>query len=487
MSNLFPKKIFFYLLAGIFFFIIFISFQTSLLYQGQKVYTYLIFSLISNFLIIFSLRKNATYFEIFMSFFLWVGFWFKYSAIVILENGKFTEGANNAQYPAAEVIDESLFVVSVGILGFILSGYFRQYFFNYPKKIEINLNSFFYFKYRKYILFLFSLLILAVFFINIFFSIFQKGIYIENNYFIITQLISYFLLYGLATISSIILFYEFLNFKKIYFLTIFITLFENFLSSVSMLSRGMIFNTSCILLSFYQIHKKINIRINTKFFLMIILLSIFLFYLSVSLVNYLRVSKYGIGSNLTNINSTLKSAKEEMHYKIIKHSYTFDKFYSLVIRRWVGIDSVIILTEKKNILSFKILKESLNEKFVKNDLSFYEKKFTNKKNSNEPGPIGHLKGNTLPGIISYLYYSGSLTFLFFSIFILSLFGSAIEFISYKLSNRNIFFSCLIGQVIAYRFAHFGYLPANSYKLFGSILFTILLVYFLQRLINSFYK
>ena len=88
----------------------------------------------------------------------------------------------------------------------------------------------------------------------------------------------------------------------------------------------------------------------------------------------------------------------------------------------------------------------------------------------------NVKGNTLPGILAFLYYSGSYLILSIGIFILSIIASYIEFLSFRLSSNNLIFSSLIGQVIAFRFIHFGYLPHQTYLLFGTIILTILFVY-----------
>ena len=67
---------------------------------------------------------------------------------------------------------------------------------------------------------------------------------------------------------------------------------------------------------------------------------------------------------------------------------------------------------------------------------------------------------------------------------LDLLGSIIEFMAYRYSSKNLIFSSLIGQIIAYRFIHFGYLPQQSYLLFGTILITIFFVYLLNFKINN---
>ena len=97
----------------------------------------------------------------------------------------------------------------------------------------------------------------------------------------------------------------------------------------------------------------------------------------------------------------------------------------------------------------------------------------------------NVKGNTLPGVIAFMYYLGSYKLLFLSILLLSLLGSSIEFAAFKASSKNLIFSALIGQVIAFRFIHFGYLPSQSYLLFGSIFLTIEMFYIIIFIINKF--
>lgn len=62
------KKYFFFK-AIIFSFIIYIFVKTTFLYQGNNIFFYFIFSIVSNFLIIFAFRRKASYFDLFFSFF----------------------------------------------------------------------------------------------------------------------------------------------------------------------------------------------------------------------------------------------------------------------------------------------------------------------------------------------------------------------------------------------------------------------------------
>ena len=67
------------------------------------------------------------------------------------------------------------------------------------------------------------------------------------------------------------------------------------------------------------------------------------------------------------------------------------------------------------------------------------------------------------------------------------FCSLIELIAYKISKQNLIFASLIGNVLAYRLAHFGYMPLNSYKILIAIGINLLILYLIFKLINYFYR
>ena len=95
-------------------------------YSSNKI-NYLSFSIISNFLILFAIRKNAIFFETFFSLLLWLGFWFKFTCTIVFTDGVFREGVGIFDY-SKKSFDEVLFVTQIGLLSFIISGYLRQLF-----------------------------------------------------------------------------------------------------------------------------------------------------------------------------------------------------------------------------------------------------------------------------------------------------------------------------------------------------------------------
>ena len=138
---------------------------------------------------------------------------------------------------------------------------------------------------------------------------------------------------------------------------------------------------------------------------------------------------------------------------------------------------MLAVAQNKNKLGMPLLHEAFNESFQKKSPTFYEKTFYLKsKNDSTINMYENTQGNTLTGIIAFLFYSGSLLFVFITMLVLIIFANVLEFISFKASGKNLIFCSLIGQIIAFRFIHFGYLPKKNSNLFGSIFLTIFAVY-----------
>ena len=495
------KQLVFYIKLFISLFLFFVFIKTLLNYKGNLL-VYILFSLVCNYLIWFSFRKKFSFFETFFSLFLWLGFWFKFSITLSFGNQIFKEGVGSFDYSPAQ-FDYALIVSAVGIAGVIFAGHLREFFFSYPAINIKNFNkSLFYVKYKNIILITFLILVAFVTFINFYLKIYQKGLVpIEHYNFIFSGIIKTLLLFGLTSLSSFILYFEIISFRKLSFITFLIVVIETLLSSVSMISRAMIFGIGALYFAMYKFTKNIKKNFNILFLSKTFILIICLFYISVVSVNFIRMKYFYIGVSNTPLEELGLEFKEETNNNVtknkildqnkqiifdndrliildknkLKNTYSFNQFLYLSVNRWVGIDGVMSVVGRSEILNFELLKKSFSDKYQRYSLAFYETTF----NVNEVKSINisnNVKGNTLPGMIAFLYYSGSLLFLFASIASLCLVASTVEFISFVISKKNMFFSSLISMVIAYRFIHFGYLPHQSYLLFGSLFFVIFLVF-----------
>ena len=460
--------------------IIFIFYNGLINYKGNK-YLYILFSIVSNYLIIFSFRKKAIFFDTFFSLLLWLGFWFKLTVTISFTDGMFREGAGLFDY-SSDQFNSVIIISMIAILAIILSGHVREFFFTYPNKIDIKIKySNYYLKNRNLILLLFFILVTLIFTINSYFKIYQRGLVPIYEYnFIFSGIIKWLLLFGLSSIGCVILFIESDAYKKIFTLTGFLIVLETFMSSTSMLSRGMIFNSLAILYGIYKYSNKAEINFRLADFIKILLSIFILFYISAISVNQLRAKYFYVGKSFEktqSVNEETKNEETKATNQIIRHNR---ELLYLIVNRWVGIDGVMSVDAKKEILNFSLLKDSFKERFSKNNPTFYENTFGLEEGMQDV-IYKNVKGNTLPGIIAFLFYSGSYLFLFSSLIVLCFLASLIEIIAFKAGGKNLIFAALIAEIIAFRFIHFGYLPHQSYLLFGTIFLTLLMIFFFKKI------
>jgi hypothetical protein len=462
--------------------LLFLFYNGFVNYSGSK-YSYVLFSIINLYLIIFSFRKKAFFFETFFGILLFLGFWFKFTVIISFTDGIFKEGVGNFDY-SPENFDYGLLISSVGIIPLVIVGHLREIMFYYPSKINfITTKANFYSDNRKNILLIFLLFIILTASLNGYFKIYQKGLIpLQEINFFISGSIKWLLLFGLSTVSCVLIFLEIKNFKKIFNLTIFIFLLENFLSSISMISRGMIFNSLSIIYGIYKFSKKIGKFLKIQSFIKMIIFCGILFYISVILVNEIRAKYFYIGKSRIDTMEKINVSKNENHFNLFNNN---SEIFYIATNRWVGIDAMLAVAQNKNKLGMPLLHEAFNESFQKKSPTFYEKTFYLKStNDSTINMYENTQGNTLTGIIAFLFYSGSLLFVFITMLVLIIFANVLEFISFKASGKNLIFCSLIGQIIAFRFIHFGYLPKQSYLLFGSIFLTIFAVYVFKTFIKK---
>jgi len=124
-------------------------------------------------------------------------------------------------------------------------------------------------------------------------------------------------------------------------------------------------------------------------------------------------------------------------------------------------------------------RQAWQEKYSENTTSFYDINLINSK-------YQYIKNHhyvSLPGIVGFLFYPGSYLFLFVCMILISLSASCFEIFIYKFGGKNIILCSLLAQVIAFRFASFGYVPAQSYLLFGTIFLNIAIIYIIEKILN----
>jgi hypothetical protein len=440
-------------------------------YQGQS-HIYIFFSFASYLLIYFGFRENALFFDGFIGIFLWLGFWLKATVRIIFFDGKPSVSAGEFSGTGAEY-DQVLLISTYAFLGIFIASWLRQkYLFTYPNKVdEVSQPGLYniYVKYRKLVLSMFVLMFVSVAATNALLGIYQRGEITQTILpYGLNGIFKWLLLFGLASFSAILLKFEYLVEKKTTFLVAIIALSESFVSNLSLLSRGMILNSSSLGYGVLRGFKFCKIKPNFRFFLGCFVGFIFLFASSVLVVNYIRVLSYT--SELSG--EKLIKQKNDLIYSTQKDSRI------LFIDRWVGLEGVMSVSSYPN-KGWDLWRQAWQEKYSENTTSFYDINLINSK-------YQYIKNHhyvSLPGIVGFLFYPGSYLFLFVCMILISLSASCFEIFIYKFGGKNIILCSLLAQVIAFRFASFGYVPAQSYLLFGTIFLNIAIIYIIEKILN----
>ena len=323
-------------------------------------------------------------------------------------------------------------------------------------------------------MFFFIIFLVTIWFLNYNYKIYSKGIVNNEIPILLNYIFAWLFNYGLSVFAAMYIFIDFYVFreKKI----IFIGIFETFFSNISILSRAFALVFLVYLKGFIDTLKDYKSNLNVKnFFLKISFFGAIFFLISLFIVNEIRGKTFFIG-NKSNIE---KKIDLDISNKITNNFIDFKK---LAVERWVGIDSLLSVSNYpyKNIDLFL---ESLKEKKLHREQSFYMKNFyTNfvfEKNANE-----NLNTVILPGIIAFLYYSGSKLLVFLGIIFFIVFFSLIEKFFWNYSQNRIL-SSIIGFTLAMRLAHFGYLPVNTIQYLFSLLITFFIVFFISSIFLKF--
>ena len=364
-----------------FFFILFAIIITSLTISRHtgNIYYYILFSVITNALLIYTLNSRSLFFEIYLSSFIWLGFWFKYSLSLVFLNGIiYDSGPLENMINIDKAILVSIVAISSVFLSFILRKKIYRENIYQIKKISFFEKS--YLKFRKESIFLFIILFCFVAFLNLYLNIYQKGfIYQHEIYFLIVNFIKWMLIFGMTTLSCFFIYTEILRLQKVSPLLITVAFFEIFLSYSSMLSRALIMNLSAIT---FSLSKYLDLIKNKNFFFMFIsflLISMFLFnnYFS----NHIRINfAQEVGNDVknkiindkekmkkNNTDTIIKQFKVSNDPKVRPNPINMSSF--VIINRWSGIDSMIAIVSSKK-LSFDLLFQSLKEEKIVNNKLF---------------------------------------------------------------------------------------------------------------------
>ncbi len=481
-----------------------------------NIFYFLILCILINCLLYFSFLKSQYFFNMFFSIFILLGFGFKFTLSLIFLNKSFSYQFSNPFYSDGGMLrilsqkllqqntcipndmnhfftieqtyklpcinfekiilnptiyDNGLLFSIFGIFSILISMFLFE---KIIKKFSIqNLNFNFitnhlYKKLRYFLFFILFCLTILIGTVNNEFSIFKKGLTANESFFpLLRPLISWFLLFGLSSCICILLYFEFLKKTKIFNLFFLLSFFEPFFSSVSMMSRGFIFNASSIFFGYLKLIKKINF-----YYLIIILIFIIsLFLLSIKSTQSQRSNSF-VDNNIDNPIVTDTNNTKVNFFNLSIESSKVNFIAQVVIERWVGLEEVILTLNSKKI-GWEFLKNSFKEKQSDNKVPLFDKEIYK-----EYVNLDRMKNNfvSIPGIIAFASFSNNIIFVFFFVSFVTFFCLIIELLILKISANNLFLSALISQIIAYRLIHFGVYPIETYKILLGICLTSLIAF-----------
>jgi len=452
--------------------LIFILFCLAFIQYPGKRYIYILFTLILNALLFFGFRKDRIFFDTFIGLFFWLGYWLKFSFRMAFMGGKFHEPVGlNFDYSGASY-DHALLVTACGVAALLLVSFIRgRFFFSYPEENRgICLDGLFTFykKYRKTVWLVFFMVFATVAVTNAYYGIYQRGTIPRTQLpYKLGGIYTWLLLFGTASISALLLEFELILNKKTTYLVVTLGLLESFFSSVSMLSRGMVLNVGALAIGAMKNLKMHSITPTFRFSLIVSCMFIFLFGISIVTVTQLRIYQYS------------DSDRPEITF-----SGTSRNAKILILDRWVGIEGTIAVSSYPK-LGWDLWKQAWKEKYSNQGTSFYDLEIASSVYTRMDFSKHHFI--SLPGILAFFYYPGSFSFLFVTMFLAGTLAAAIEISIYKLSGSNVILTSLLAQVIASRYVHFGYVPGQSYLLFGTLGMNVILIFLLNRFLLFHYK
>ena len=403
--------------------------------------------------------------------------------------------------------DENLNIVfSICIITYVaisLSSFLRERFFVYKKKTIYNHYSEslkkIYYENRVLILFVFIFFLILIAYINISNSIFLRGSYNKEVNHLIYSFFALLILYIIPAITCYLIDLN-NSLKQNDTISMVYAYIEPLISNFGINSRNTIFGSLAYFLGIIY-SKCFNINNYKK-------IVIFLFILILFGINFFLVSNFfsnrdkitsiinkNVYTHVLSLNNKKQQAinksktfsdKREALINDIKNTlkpYIYSDISNSLLSRLIGIEGIMAVVGKKEDLNFSLLHKALIHKERPGQISFYDKfKGWNKRGGNFCNDNKCITNFSLMGLVAFLMYSGSFTFLFFSIFLIFNLFSLTEFIVYKLTKNKIL-CAYIGQLIIYRCIHFGYKPLASYKIVFAIILAIVAIFLVNKLLN----
>jgi len=254
-----------------------------------------------------------------------------------------------------------------------------------------------------------------------------------------------------------------------------------------MLSRGMILNSGALLMGAYSDMKACKALARFRTIVVTLVMLSVLFGSSIYLVSELReefraqVPDHAVSWERfeLDIKFDVEGLDKFGSELVIALGKVVSKMVTLIMDRWVGMEGALAVSSYPE-LGWDLWEEAWGEQYANYGTSLYDRKIAMSQYLIMDMSNRHFI--SLPGVLAFFFYPGSYGFLFFAMVALGILGAAVEVAVYKWGGGNLILCSLMGFVVAYRYVHFGYVPAQSYLLAGALVLNVGLIYLLGRML-----
>ncbi len=434
----------------------FILFANGLIAYSESKLIYTLFSFAFLLLLISALYKTIAYSYLFLVVLLWFGIWLKLTIHLIFDYS-YIEPIGSF-YTSNTSMDDVLIVAMTGSFGVLLANLFYRLF-----KLKSTINLYknggrppvFFNWYEQHKLYVFTVILIITIVVsisNVIFGIQVTGIVPKTILlYPLNALIYWMVAMGFTLLIATLISWDVRFKKELSMKDLVFYVFVAAIASVGILSRGqyvfMVGSLIVFLLLHYQLYKNFNLLKVAFFILFAGFVYFFVIYSTTTLREYYYSGEMISGGSILG-GSILGGAI----------SRTFHTFCGLLVDRWVGLEGLMSVTS-----------------YPDKNIEFFYTALTT------PSKIGHIDiyqyiSNahykdmdqtkyafaTIPGAMAFLYYSGSMWFVFIGMLLLSGITLFIEYIVY-VWLRSSLLAAIIGIYLANGVAQFGLTPINLLK------------------------
>lgn len=454
-------------------------------YAGSKT-LFTLFSLVSLALLLSGLYRTASFGYLFLSLFLWLGYWFKLAAnLFLFHYYLFAEPVGNFDgSPAAW--DGVLAIATVSCMGLVM-GRFLYLGLNSSSVVRVAIPCApDWYKSFRLVLWSFAfLVIVGVPLLNVLLGIHQVGKVAETILpWPLNALIAWVLNIGSIMFLSVLLWWELAEEKNQARGCIYLFLLEAFTTSVSVISRA--FFLFHVIPPIFALSKTGNLMRGFRSRQKIVFLGLALTFFvgTLLLVSEMRDAQYlGSLSTPTPAPKLVAGSGDAMAWQPVKatsdakatpvSSWRPELLHQLLVGRWIGLEGIMAISslgEKGHALLWKMV----IEKRENGKVPAYQKV----SKSGYQTPDAKYQFASVPGIAGFLYYSGSLWMVFAGMMGVAVLVFLSEQIIFWLTSNPIICS-LYGMFLANTVAQFGMTPRQDVPQYLMIYILVAGIWFIQ--------